>query len=69
MCEYILRYASFLSPSRIIMDFEKAALRLIQTKFPDATVTASGCYFHFSQNLWRKIQSESDMLARYKTES
>ncbi|KAF0985872.1 hypothetical protein HZS_6077 [Henneguya salminicola] len=33
MWEYILRYASFLSPSRIIIDFEKAAFRSIQTKF------------------------------------
>ncbi|KAF0985640.1 LOW QUALITY PROTEIN: hypothetical protein HZS_6475 [Henneguya salminicola] len=66
MWEYILRYEHFLSPSRIIIDFEKGALRSIQTKFPDVTV--SGCYFHFSQNLWREIQSESDMLARYKTD-
>ncbi|KAF0987998.1 LOW QUALITY PROTEIN: hypothetical protein HZS_7399, partial [Henneguya salminicola] len=60
-------YAPFLSPSRIIIDFEKSALRSIQTKFPDVTV--SGCYFHFSQNLWCKTQSESDMFARYKTDS
>ena len=38
----------------MIMDFEKAAINAFQIEWP--TTTVKGSYFHFTQNLWRKIQ-------------
>ncbi|XP_048236736.1 uncharacterized protein LOC125372001 [Haliotis rufescens] len=35
-------------------DFEVAAIRAIETLFPDCDVR--GCFFHYSQALWRKVQ-------------
>ena len=42
------------SPTRMIMDFEKAAINAFQMEWP--TTSVKGCYFHFTQNIWRKIQ-------------
>ena len=42
------------SPTTMIMDFEKAAINAFQMEWP--TTTVKGCYFHFTQNVWRKIQ-------------
>jgi hypothetical protein len=40
----------------IITDFEQAVINATQSEFPDSI--HKGCFFHFCQNLWRKIQSE-----------
>ena len=52
-----LREVSKLMPNfslRIIMtDFEKAALNAFSNVYPDAV--QRGCFFHFSQCLWRKV--------------
>ena len=37
-------------------DFEKAILNAVQIVFPG--VKLYGCYFHFSQNLWRNVQTK-----------
>lgn len=66
MWEYIRRNIPNLSPTRIIVDFEKAAISSIQTNFP--VVKICGCYFHFSQSVWRHIQGDSDVLNRYKSD-
>ena len=42
------------SPTSMIMDFENAAINAFQMEWPKTTV--KGCYFHFTQNVWRKIQ-------------
>lgn len=44
-----------LSPPLILSDFEQAVISASQIKFPN-TVNKC-CFFHFSQNLWRRIQS------------
>ena len=45
-----------LAPMSIMMDFEKAAMTAANEAFPNATI--SGCSFHLSQNIYRKVQSE-----------
>ena len=44
-----------LSPRRIITDFERAAINTFGAVFPDSD--QQGCFFHFSQCLFRSIQS------------
>ena len=36
-------------------DFEKAAINAFEDKF---VAVISGCFFHFSQNVYKNIQSE-----------
>lgn len=43
-----------LSPAKVICDFEIALITAIETEFPASSVR--GCYFHFCQSLWRKVQ-------------
>jgi hypothetical protein len=42
------------APTKVICDFEAAIIAAIETKLPNSRVR--GCYFHFCQSLWRKIQ-------------
>eukprot|EP00058_Branchiostoma_floridae_P022000 XP_002607490.1 hypothetical protein BRAFLDRAFT_69922 [Branchiostoma floridae] len=44
-----------LRPQRIVVDNEVSLMSVIDTDFPQATFF--GCYFHFCQSLWRRIQS------------
>ena len=41
-------------PRMVICDFEQALITAVETDLPHAQV--KGCYFHFTQNLWRRIQ-------------
>lgn len=41
-------------PSRILCDFEMSLISAIQTEFPQASL--HGCYFHYCQSIWRKVQ-------------
>lgn len=43
-----------LSPASIICDFELAAINAIKRVFPRTEIVC--CFFHLSQNLWKKIQ-------------
>ncbi|XP_046554261.1 uncharacterized protein LOC124263651 [Haliotis rubra] len=43
-----------LAPAKIQTDFELATIRAIEMEFPNAET--KGCFFHFSQALWRKTQ-------------
>lgn len=43
-----------LNPKHIMVDFELAAINAVADIFPEATV--HGCFFHFSQAVWRNIQ-------------
>ena len=45
-----------MSPPIIITDFEQAVINATKSEFSD--FIHKGCFFHFYQNLWRKIQSE-----------
>jgi len=46
---------SNLTPQRIMVDFEMAFISAYKDEFP--TTEIKGCFFHFKQCLWRKIQS------------
>ena len=41
-------------PQRVITDFESSLLLAIQTELPNSQ--SQGCYFHFCQSLWRRVQ-------------
>jgi len=43
-----------LTPQRMVVDFERSLILAVETEFPRCRI--SGCYFHFTQSLWRHIQ-------------
>ena len=43
-------------PSQMIMDFEMAAINSFEQIWPATFVKC--CFFHLTQNVWRKVQSE-----------
>lgn len=51
-----LEYGVFFKPNRIISDFEVGLVSAARKCFPDSQIR--GCFFHFSQILWRRIQKE-----------
>ena len=44
-----------LSPDTILTDFERAAINAFKENFPNSS--QKGCFFHFSQSIFRSIQS------------
>ena len=54
-------------PDTVMSDYESATLNVFKKYFP--TTTQRGCHFHFQQCLWRKIQSESSILTKYKSDT
>ena len=55
-----------LKPQQIMSDFEIAFLNACQKTFP--TTQPKGCYFHFSQCIWRKIQETPEIAEKYKVD-
>lgn len=51
----ILRVIPEWAPETVNADFEAAVIEAINTVFPAAEF--HGCFFHFSQSLWRKVQN------------
>ncbi|KAK0393224.1 hypothetical protein QR680_000105 [Steinernema hermaphroditum] len=49
-------------PKSVTIDFERAEVNAIRTIFPNTHI--HGCYFHFSQSVWRNIQAHG-MGTRY----
>lgn len=49
-----------LRPPRILIDFEQALLQSVNLHFPDTDV--KGCFFHFSQCLWRWVQNHGHVV-------
>ena len=43
-------------PTHMLMDFELAAIKSFQVYWPNTN--AKGCFFHLTQNIWRKVQAE-----------
>ena len=43
------------APETIMFDFERAAINSALHFFPNVTIT--GCFFHLTSNLWKRIQS------------
>ena len=54
MFRKLLELEPGLNPSYIMVDFEKAAINAFEEQF---IAVISGCFFHFSQNIFRQIQS------------
>ena len=44
-----------LSPDSLMTDFGKGVIRAFQEAFPGLNCT--GCFFHLSQSVWRRIQA------------
>ncbi|XP_049315649.1 uncharacterized protein LOC125779119 isoform X2 [Bactrocera dorsalis] len=49
-------YGENLQPERIISDFEVGLISALRNSFPGTDLR--GCFFHFSQIIWRKVQKE-----------
>nr|XP_042913287.1 uncharacterized protein LOC122273274 [Parasteatoda tepidariorum] len=43
------------NPECAMMDFEAGAMNALQEVIP--WIVIKGCYFHFSQSIWRKVQA------------
>ena len=52
-----------LHPRTVLIDFELAIKNSLEATFPGVIV--KGCYFHFTQNIWRKVQA-SGFQERYQ---
>jgi len=55
----LLREAAFqkgieLAPETVLLDFENAVWSAVETVFPGSTLR--GCFFHYCQCIWRKVQ-------------
>jgi len=56
-----------LNPKTIMTDFEQSSLNAFKIKFPNTE--QNGCFFHQTQCVWRKIQTISGMVDKYKADS
>jgi len=56
--QHLLRIAEqkniTLHPTRLTCDYELATINVFSKTFPSLRI--AGCFFHYSQSLWRKIQ-------------
>ena len=50
-------------PASVVCDFEQALITAVQTELRRSRV--SGCYFHFTQSMWRRVQ-ELGLSGRFK---
>jgi len=53
-----------MDPKSILTDFEQAEINAFKDVFPN--VEMRGCFFHFNQCIWRKIQGSGELQARYQ---
>ena len=54
MINKIIECAPTWNPENLMMNFEKAAINIFSTIFPQASF--SGCYFHLRQSIHRQLQ-------------
>ncbi|CAG7827412.1 unnamed protein product, partial [Allacma fusca] len=52
-------------PATVTTDFEQALINAFTQKFP--TSRHQGCFFHFTQCIWRKIQALPGTCKEYKS--
>lgn len=64
LCEFLVTKMPTFNPSHFILDFEYTARIVFSHYFKQTTF--SGCLFHFSQIIWRKLQKEG-MAKAYRT--
>jgi MULE transposase domain len=55
-----------LTPRRIVSDFEIGLITSVEAAFPQARTF--GCYFHFCQSIWRRVQ-QLGLCTAYKRDS
>ena len=58
----LLEFEPAFNPTAIVVDFEKAVIAFEEIFI----AVVSGCFFHSSQNVYRKIQSEGLTLVHSK---
>ena len=51
--QQLCNFKQGLNPTSILTDFEQAALNALSAVFPN--IQRKGCFYHFSQNIYRKI--------------
>jgi hypothetical protein len=56
-----------LNPSSIMTDFEQSSINAFKKSFPG--IYNRGCFFHFTQNIWRKIQKIPEIRKKYSSDS
>ncbi|OXA59365.1 AKT-interacting protein [Folsomia candida] len=56
-----------LDPTTILSDYEKASIRAMEDIFPQAE--KNGCFFHYSQCIFRNIQKHPDIHNLYSNDS
>lgn len=56
ICKYSVENKVNLNPQHILSDFENASINACKSYFPNAEF--SGCYFHFGNIIWRRIQNQ-----------
>lgn len=54
-----------LNPTMILTDFELAMINAFSHEFKGASQV--GCFFHFSQNLWKKVQ-KSGLVSQFSSQ-
>jgi len=64
--EIILNLKLELKPTTFMLDFEVSTINAIKKVFPNTSL--HGCFFHYSQALWRHIQ-DSGLAIKYREES
>ena len=42
------------NPAEIVSDYERGIITAVHSEFPDSK--HMGCYFHFTQRIWKKIK-------------
>ena len=55
MLSKLLQLEPELNPTSLMVDFEKAAMNALENKF---IACVYGCFFHLSQNIYRRIQAD-----------
>lgn len=53
--DQLLKLEPDLNPTDITLDFEMAVMKSLAERFPNTQI--HGCFFHFTQSIWRHIQS------------
>ena len=56
MWEQVQLLCPHANPREVLVDYEKAAISSFERTWPSSVV--KGCFFHPTQNVWRKVQAE-----------
>lgn len=56
-----------LKPVSVMTDYETALYSAFQSAFPGVRIR--GCFYHFGQCFWRRIQQEPDIQAKYRDDT